>query len=95
MKPDGTHTIEEVCAIMDNELQSWERIEIGNRYCDPSLLYDDDGYASDVDISDFSTDDLIDELLLRRDEEYILDHLDIDTDIIPYLEDKGYIVKEE
>lgn len=43
MKPDGTHTKEEILEIIQNELQSWERDEICTtllKDCSDNQLYD-------------------------------------------------------
>ena len=31
MKPDGTYTVDELLQICDNQLQSWERVELANK----------------------------------------------------------------
>lgn len=43
MKPDGTHTKDEILELIQNELQSWERDEICAtllKYCSDKQLYD-------------------------------------------------------
>ena len=108
MKPDGTPTVEEVCAMME-QLQSWERKEVAERFV--SLSEFCDGYDADAiesatgyyvyedhpdicDLEDEDTADLLIELMRRGEEEEILDHMDI-NDVIEYLEDKGYTVTED
>lgn len=39
MKPDGTHTIEEILEMCNNELQSWERDELGDRLATGDFFY--------------------------------------------------------
>lgn len=108
MKIDGTPTVEEVCAMME-QLQSWERKEVAERFV--SLSDFCDGYSAEaiesatgyyvyednpeeIDLQDEDTYDLIIELMRRQEQEEILDHMDI-NDVIEYVEDKGYTVTEE
>ena len=110
MKPDGTPTVEEVCAMME-QLQSWERAQVIEKvsinarellgYFSAEEIESATGYyvyeeEPETDeqevIEDASSTDLISELLFRDEEELILDHLDIETDIIPYLENHDYKV---
>lgn len=53
---------------------------------------EDPEYNEDEVIEYTETRVLLDELLDRGEEETMLDHMDIEEDIIPYLEDKGYEV---
>ena len=108
MKIDGTPTVEEVCAMME-QLQSWERKEVAERFV--SLSEFCDGYDADaiehatgyyvyeddpeeIDLRGEDTSDLIIELMQRGEDEEILDHMDI-NDVIEYIEYKGYTVTED
>lgn len=108
MKPDGTPTVEEVCAMME-QLQSWERKEVAERFV--SLSEFCDGYDADAiesatgyyvyedcpnktDLEDEDTWDLLHELKRRGETEELLDDMEF-SDIIEYLEDNGYTVKED
>ena len=108
MKIDGTPTVEEVCAMME-QLQSWERKEVALRSCYLSQLLEDfdataiehatgyyvyEDHPDICDLEDEDTADLLIELMRRGEEEEILDHMDI-NDVIEYLEDKGYTVTED
>ena len=110
MNPNGTPSIDDVCAMME-QLMSWERVEVVKRFISlREFLADSDaveienatGYyvyedepESECDLEDESAQDLIDELLDRGDNELMLDSMDINIDIIPYLESKGYTVMED
>lgn len=62
----------------------------------PYYVYEEepDDRSEDEVIEEASTYDLIRELINRGEQEEMLDHMDIEEDIIPYLEDKGYEVRE-
>lgn len=108
MNPNGTPSIDDVCAMME-QLMSWERAEIARRFV--SLSEFCDGYdANDIecatgyyvyedepesDIEDEDSCDLISELIDRGEEELMLDSMDINIDIIPYLKRQGYIVRRK
>ena len=94
---------------MMEQLQSWERKEVAERFVPLSDFCD--GYDADaiekatgyyvyeydpeeIDLQDEDTSDLIIELMRRQEQEEILDHMDI-NDVIEYVEDKGYTVTED
>ena len=108
MNPNGTPSVDDVCAMME-QLMSWERVEVVKRFISlREFLADSDaeeienatGYyvyedEPETDIEDGNSIDLISELIDRGDNELMLDSMDINIDIIPYLESKGYTVTED
>ena len=51
MKPDGTHTVQELLEIINNELQSWERAELADKLTDYSMICD---YVRQMDRSELA-----------------------------------------
>lgn len=81
MKPDGTHTIEEILEICNTELQSWERSELAGKL-DPSSAYNL--------IQEMSVLELIDASNWSYD--VFLECIGWD-EVASWLEDQGYTVE--
>lgn len=81
MKPDGTHTIEEIMEMCNTELQSWERSELAEKL-DPSSAYNliqEMSVLELMDASDWSNDEFLD--CIGEDA------------VASWLEDHGYTVE--
>lgn len=81
MKPDGTHTIEEILEICNTELQSWERSELAGKL-DPSSAYKiikEMSVGELMDASDWAADEFLE--CIGEDE------------VASWLEEQGYTVE--